>query len=115
MDAEARVHVAAEPRPTHENDRRIVQPCARCGLVLAEFDLDNPPNVMCVPGETPKPLAWFGIGDQYERDPGYPDGGMTMTCLVTDGVIARDGTPLCDPDEVPSGTETFRTAVHGDE
>jgi len=110
-DLVARVHVAAEPLPTRENDRRIVQPCARCGIVMTELNLDNPPHVMVVAGEDPAPLAWYGVGDQYERDPGYPDGTVTMMCLVVADEIERDGTPLCDPDEVPDGVEVFRTVT----
>lgn len=104
-DDPQRVHVAGEPRRSFAQGRRIVQPCSRCGILLAQHDLDNPPMVMVEPGEKPTPIAWFGVGDQYGRDPGYPDGGVTMTWLLDDDEIARDGLALCDADEVPAGVE----------
>lgn len=106
-DDHVRVHVALEPRPTVEDERRVVQVCGRCGIVLAQVNLDNPPMVQVEPGEEPPSIAWFGVGEQYGRDPAYPDAGATMTFLVSDEEIAAEGLALCDEDEVPEGVETF--------
>lgn len=105
----ARVHVAAAPGWDGKNaepgeEHRVVQPCGRCGIVLSEFDEANPPMVA---GPGPHTHAWWGVGKQVVRDPGYDCGTATYMSAADDDA----GDPLCDPGEVPDETETFREQV----
>lgn len=116
------VHVAGEVAWDGRNAapgeyHRIVQPCDRCGIVLREYDTLNPPAGIVMAGQSAPEFGWFGAGDQYayegnDQSP-YSQEGGGMTWLVSDDeTLSSDRYKLCDPDDVPSEIEVFRTIVH---
>ena len=104
------VHRASGPGWLEPGKTVAVQPCARCGVILHEFDTKNPPmTVMVDPSEEPTTYGWWAEDAQVAEV--WIDGAVAeprMHFIVDDDqlLVSSEDVRLCDPESVPDRSRT---------